>query len=117
MATLTEELVAIAPLTLEAVRSLLEPSVEPCLSLYEPTHRNVPANTVDRPGFERLVDELQSAACRIAPRKTVERLLRPFRMLAADARFWRHMQDGLAVLAAGGRGGCSCCSNRCGLWP
>lgn len=103
MATLTADLVAIEPLTLEAVRSLLEPSEEPCLSLYEPTHRNVPANAVDRPGFERLVEGLESATRRITSREAVERLVRPFRMLAADARFWRHTQDGLAVLAAGGR--------------
>ena len=40
---------SIAPVSLETVRSLLEPQPAPCLSLYMPTHRTVPDNLVDQP--------------------------------------------------------------------
>ena len=94
--------VAVEHLSLEAVRTLLDPTVVPCLSLYLPTHRNVPDNTVDLPTFRRLVDDLDAALEAAHPRHEIERLLAPFRRLAGDADFWRHTRDGLAVLGSGG---------------
>ena len=103
MAMMTERsVVAIEGLSLEVVRSLLEPQVPPCLSLYLPTHRTVPDNTVDRPSFGHLVDGFEMALSVSRPRHEIERLLRPFRLLADDAAFWRHTRDGLAVLASDG---------------
>lgn len=95
--------VSVEPLSLAAVRSLLEPQTPPCLSVYLPTHRNVPDNTVDLPAFRHLVEALEMALSATQTRETIERLLRPLRMLAQDARFWSHTRDGLAVLAAAGR--------------
>jgi hypothetical protein len=104
MATAGERaVVSVEPLSLEAVRALLAPQVGPCLSLYQPTHRNVPDNTVDLPTFRRLVDGLESKLATAHPRHEIERLLSPFRCLATDADFWRHTRDGLAVLASDGR--------------
>lgn len=104
MATRVENLVTIEPLTSACMRSLLLPREPPCLSLYAPTHRVVPANGVDLPAFLRLVARLDRALENSGAGRAGERLLRPFRLLATDSRFWRHTQDGLAVLAAGGRG-------------
>ena len=103
MTAVVDEVLAVEPLSIAAVRSLLDPPEPPCLSLYLPTHRTVPGNTVDRPAFARLVESLESALGATRPRDAIERLLHPFRLLAADARFWQHAQDGLAVLAAGGQ--------------
>lgn len=90
-------------LSVEAVRALLEPPAPPCLSLYLPTHRNVPGNTVDRPAFAHLVEALERTLADSRPREAIERLLHPFRLLSTDGRLWRHALDGLAVLAACGR--------------
>jgi len=87
----------------ESIRPLLEPVVRPCLSLYLPTHRNVPENTVDRPAFRHLVEALELALALAHPRDQIERLLHPFHLLDADRRFWEHTRDGLAILAADGR--------------
>lgn len=97
------DLIRVEPLSLAAIRGLLEPQTPPCLSVYLPTHRNVPDNTVDRPAFRHLVEALEMALSATQSRETIERLLRPLRTLAADARFWSHTRDGLAVLAAAGR--------------
>jgi hypothetical protein len=85
-----------------AVRSLLEPQSGPCLSVYLPTHRRPPHNTVDLPTFRQLVRSLEAALRPAQRRDEIERLLHPLETLAADARFWEHVRDGLAVLATGG---------------
>lgn len=103
MATRAGDVLAFEPLSIEAVRTLLEPPPAPCLSIYLPTHRNVPDNTVDRPTFARLVDALELALSATKSRGEIERQLHPFRLLATDRRFWEHTQDGLAVLAGDGR--------------
>lgn len=104
MATMTTErgAVTIEPVSLDAVRALLAPHPAPCLSLYLPTHRNVPDNTVDRPAYRHLVEALELALDAAHRRDEVERLLRPFRLVADDRAFWEHTRDGLAVLASDG---------------
>jgi hypothetical protein len=84
------------------VLALLEPQPAPCLSLYLPTHRTVPDNTVDRPAFRHLVESLELALEPMASRDRIELLLQPFRLLESDRDFWEHTRDGLAVLAAAG---------------
>lgn len=97
------DLLTVEPLSLAAVRTLLEPQTAPCLSIYLPTHRNVPDNTVDLPAFRHLVEAVEMALSAAHSRDAIARLLRPLHLLAADAHFWSHTRDGLAVLAAGGR--------------
>lgn len=104
MATVTTvETIHIEPLSLEAVRPLIGPQAGACLSLYQPTHRIVPDNTVDRPTFRHLVESLEEALATSHPRDEIEECLRPFHLLADDPYFWEHVRDGLAVLATGGR--------------
>ncbi|MEI6504905.1 MAG: hypothetical protein WCO90_03370 [Planctomycetota bacterium] len=95
--------VTVQTLSLEAVRLLLVPHPAPCLSLYLPTHRNVPDNTVDLPSFKYLVGGFEMALSASQPRDEIERLVRPFHLLASDVRFWQHTRDGLAVLASDGK--------------
>ncbi|MCE9631701.1 MAG: hypothetical protein K8S94_13420 [Planctomycetia bacterium] len=95
--------VSLHTLSLEAVRSLLTPHPAPCLSLYLPTHRKVPDNTVDLPSFRHLVGGFEMALSASHPRDEIERLVRPFHLLASDAQFWQHTRDGLAVLASDGK--------------
>jgi hypothetical protein len=94
--------VTVETLSLEVVRELAEHHPAPCLSVYLPTHRNVPDNRVDRPSFRHLVSALEMALSTAHRREEIERLLRPFRLLADDQRFWEHTRDGLAVLASDG---------------
>jgi hypothetical protein len=92
------------PLSSESLRPLLEPPpARPCLSLYLPTHRNVPHNTVDRPAYQHLLEAFELALGLAHSRGETERLLHPFRVLAGDHHFWEHTRDGLAILAADGK--------------
>ena len=90
------------PLSAEQIRPFFEPAATPCLSLYLPTHRNVPENAVDQLAYRHLVEALELALGMSHPRDEIERLLRPFHLLASDRDFWEHTRDGLAILAADG---------------
>jgi hypothetical protein len=103
ISVLDRSAVVIEPLSVEAVRSLVAAHRPPCLSLYLPTHRNVPDNTVDLPSFRHLIGGFEMALSASKPRDEIERLLHPFHLIASDVAFWRHTRDGLAVLASDGR--------------
>ena len=94
--------ISIGQISLESVRRLLGPRTEPCLSVYMPTHRRVPDNTVDLPAFRHLVAALEMALSATHPPDVIAHLLHPFDALLNSRDFWQHTHDGLAVLAAGG---------------
>lgn len=72
----------------------------PCLSLYQPTHRQHPDNLQDPIRFRNLVKELAQSLRLKYPEREIESLLAPLHALADDTPFWNHTLDGLAVLAA-----------------
>lgn len=74
----------------------------PCLSLYQTTHRQHPDNVQDPIRFRNLVKEMEESLRQKYPKREVAPLLEPFEALAADADFWNHTADGLAVLSAPG---------------
>ena len=72
----------------------------PCLSLYQPTHRDFPDRQQDPIRFRNLVKSLGESLRHRYPNREIEPLLAPFHALAEDAEFWNHTLDGLAVLGA-----------------
>lgn len=74
----------------------------PCLSLYQPTHRQHPENAQDPIRFRNLVKQMEDSLRQKYPSRDIKELLAPFEALAADQSFWNHTADGLAVLAAPG---------------
>lgn len=79
---------------------LLAEREAPCLSLYQPTHRQHPDNTQDPLRFRNLVKRLAASLREKYPARDIPALLRPFEALADDREFWNHAGDGLAVLGA-----------------
>jgi hypothetical protein len=75
---------------------------QPCLSLYQPTHRRHPDNQQDPIRFRHLVKALETSLRQQHAADAVKALLEPFAALAQDHDFWNHTQDGLAVLCAPG---------------
>ncbi len=72
--------------------------VPPCLSLYQPTHRNHPANQQDPIRFRNLVKQLESSLLQQSSAADTDALLAPFHALADDHEFWSATRDGLAIL-------------------
>lgn len=91
-----------ASLTSGSLAELLSPRHPPCLSLYQPTHRQHPENQQDPIRFRNLVKDLEASLQQ--KYKAVEKraLLEPFETLARDDAFWNHTLDGLAVLGGPG---------------
>ena len=79
---------------------LLAEREAPCLSLYQPTHRQHPDNTQDSLRFRNLVNQLAASLREQYPTRDISALLQPFEALADDRDFWNHTGDGLAVLGA-----------------
>lgn len=74
----------------------------PCLSLYQPTHRQHPDNTQDVIRFRNLVKQMKESLRQKYSKREIKVLLQPFEVLAEDRTFWDHTADGLAVLRAPG---------------
>ncbi len=91
-----------ASISPDQLKALLQPHDPPCLSIYLPTHRRHPENQQDPIRYKNLVKELEAALKSGFPDANAEELLAPFHALGADADFWNHTWDGLAVLGAAG---------------
>ena len=74
----------------------------PCLSLYQPTHRQHPDNTQDPIRFRNLVKKMEVSLRQKYPKREIKSLMQPFEALAEDRDFWNHTADGLAILSAPG---------------
>ena len=81
---------------------LLRNDETPCLSLYQPTHRQHPDNVQDPIRFRNLVKEMAESLRQKYPKREMASLLEPFEALADNKAFWNHTADGLAVLGAPG---------------
>jgi hypothetical protein len=87
-------------LTRDTLRALIQGHAGPCISIYQPTHRCHPENQQDPIRFKNLVRVAQAS---LRQRYSgTDDLLAPMQALSADAGFWNHTLDGLAVLAAPG---------------
>jgi hypothetical protein len=70
----------------------------PCLSLYQPTHREHPDNQQDPIRFKNLVKVLEESLRQQFSSGDIQLLLEPLLALAEDHNFWNCTLDGLAVL-------------------
>lgn len=72
----------------------------PCISLYQSTHRQHPANVEDPIRFRNSLKELKSQLSGAYDSERVRAILKPFEQLAGDAGFWNRRGDGLAIFAS-----------------
>jgi len=79
---------------------ILAARAAPCLTLYQPTHRQHPGNLQDPIRFGNLVKQLRQSLQKKYPQRDIDTLLAPLHALAGDSKFWNHTLDGLAVLVA-----------------
>jgi hypothetical protein len=77
---------------------LLGKQQPPCLSLYQPTHRQHPDNQQDPIRFRNLIKTLGAALGQRNRMHDVQALVAPLQALADDHGFWNHSLEGLAVL-------------------
>ncbi len=84
----------------DTLNALVQPQNErPCLSFFVPTHEVGPEA---KQGSIRLKNLLLKAERKLdtldVPAKQIEKLLKPIKKLVDDTLFWKHQQNGLAIL-------------------
>lgn len=89
-------------LTQQSLAELNAFASAPCLSLYQPTHRNHPDNQQDLLRFRQGIESLEGSLRKKYSTEETQTLIAPFRTLATDADFWNHTLDGLAVFGGAG---------------
>jgi hypothetical protein len=82
--------------------AFLEDHKNPCLSLYQPTHRRHPENLQDPIRYKNLLKVLEESLLSQHSTKNASALLDPFRRLATEKDFWNHTCTGLAILGTAG---------------
>ncbi len=87
-------------ITTDDLTGLLTDHEPPCISLYQPTHRNHPENQQDPIRYRNLLTEMENSLLQKYPTRDVRMLLEKFQALARDDRFWNHRTDGLAILSS-----------------
>jgi len=87
-------------ITTDHLTGLLADHAPPCISLYQPTHRNHPENQQDPIRYRNLLAEMEKSLRQKYPTRDVRTLLEKFQALARDDRFWNHRTDGLAILSS-----------------
>ena len=84
----------------DATAGLWEDCEPPCLSLYQPTHRDHPDNQQDPIRFKNLIKTLEHSLQQKYSDDEIRPLLEPLHELGQDHAFWNCTFDGLAVLRA-----------------
>ena len=84
----------------DAAAGLWNDCEPPCLSLFQPTHRDHPDNQQDPIRFKNLVKTLDESLQQQFASDQIQTLLEPLLALAEDREFWNCTFDGLAVLRA-----------------
>jgi hypothetical protein len=82
----------------DAAAGLWNECTSPCLSLYQPTHRNHPDNQQDPIRFRNLVKSMGESLSQQYADDEIQELLAPLLELADRHDFWNCTLDGLAVL-------------------
>lgn len=82
---------------------LTEEHNDSCISLYQPTYRQVPGNEQNSIRFKNLVHQIELSLKETASKQEVEERMQPFKEIAESREFWRFTKDGLAVFASADR--------------
>jgi hypothetical protein len=87
-------------ITKERLSGLLAAQEPPCVSLYQPTHRQHPENQQDPIRYRNMLVDMEKSLREKYPTREVRAILERFQSLARDDRFWNYRSDGLAIFSS-----------------
>ena len=73
--------------------------VDPCISLYQPTHRYSPENKQDPIMFKDLIREIENSLKQKYQKNDLNSAMKPFYQIEEEKGFWNNTLDGLAIFA------------------
>lgn len=71
----------------------------PCISLYQPTHRYSPENKQDPIVFKNLIREIENSLKQKYKKTDSNSTIKPFYQIEEEKGFWNNTLDGLAIFA------------------
>lgn len=83
----------------EFPHELFNSDAQPCISLYQITHRHGPENQQDLIRFKNLTTEIEQSLKKECDNEQIKTLMEPLKKLALDREFWEHATEGLALFA------------------
>lgn len=86
--------------TIERFTGLLSAHEPPCISIYQPTHRNHPDDQQDPIRFRNLIREVERLLGERYPSRLTRPILDRLEALGRDTAFWKYRTEGLAVFAS-----------------
>ncbi len=86
--------------TSDRLIELLDVHDPPCVSIYQPTHRQRPERDQDPIRYRNLVRDAEAALRHAYPERLADALLGRLRELEDDKVFWTHRTEGLGVLVS-----------------
>jgi hypothetical protein len=86
--------------TTEHLIGLMAAHEPPCISLYQPTHRQHPDNEQDPIRYRNLLVEMETSLRETYPIQQFRAILENFHSLSRDDSFWDHRTDGLAIFGS-----------------
>ena len=72
---------------------------EPCISLYQSTHRYSPENKQDPIVFKNLIREIENSLKQKYQKNDLNSAMKPFYQIEEEKDFWNNTLDGLAIFA------------------
>src|SRR5699024_10960448 len=83
----------------EFPHELFNSDAQPCISLYQITHRHGPENKQDLIRIKNLITEIEQSLKKECDNEQIKTLMEPLKKLALDREFWEHATEGLALFA------------------
>jgi len=85
------------PFTQSELQWLLSQQEAPCVSIFLPVHRHHPESAQDPIRYKKLLSRAEDLLSKELSAGDLDELMKPLRSIA-DGDFWRHQEDGLAVM-------------------
>mgnify|MGYP001237747505 CR=1 FL=1 len=81
---------------------LFNANVEPCISIYQTTHRHVPDNQQNVIQFKNHLKKIEQSLAEKYDKKEMDVILEPLKELTNDRNFWQQMGEAFALFATNG---------------
>src|SRR2546423_4576479 len=88
------------PISHQSLTELLAPRRQPCISIYQPTHRAAPPAEEDAVRFRDNVDRLHEILSERYDSSVVRELVQKVNGVAADPAFCEGDRDGIAIFVS-----------------
>ena len=82
----------------EFPKDIFTKSKEPCISIYQPTHKHIQDNRQDLILYKKLISEAEKLIHKKYPDVDTKKLTEPLYAIKEDRHFWENTTEGICIL-------------------